>query len=378
VTLVVITWIPSPYQVELFDALAQQEPGLRVIYVARREKNRGWANPELRHEAMFLDDAGPAHGEFFRWVDEAELTVFSYYSCKPVREAMRRREALQKPWCFWGERPGYHRLGRLGQLRRRFQLAPLHRGRHVPIWGIGKWAIDGYRREFGDDRLYCNVPYFSDLERFRTASASRRAESEAVRIVYSGALIKRKGVDLLAKAFRRLGQTRANATLSLIGAGPLRAVMESTLRPLGSRVCFHDFVPWHDLPRFYAQADVLCAPSRYDGWGLIVPEGMASGMPVIATERMGSALELIENGENGWLIRAGDEDELYETLCAAVDIAPSRRAAMGSAAQFRSHQQSIAEGVQRFQTAAEGTLAAWRQPTSLISSAAKSPARTLL
>lgn len=363
-TLVIITWIPSPYQVELFDALAAHEPGLRVIYVARQEKNRSWGDPKLQHEAMFLDDAGAAQEKFSRWVEEAHLTIFSYYSCRPVRQAMRRREALHKPWCFWGERPGYHGLGWLGKIRRQVQLAPLHRGQHVPIWGIGQWAIDGYRREFGEERLYCDVPYFSDLERFRASSSARRPDPETVRILYSGALIKRKGVDLLAKAFRRVGESRGNVTLSLIGTGPLRADMESILNPMGSRVHFHDFVAWQDLPRFYAQADVLCAPSRYDGWGLIVPEGMAAGMPIIATERMGSALELIDNGENGWLIRAGDEDHLCEALCAAIDIAPSRRRAMGLAAQIRARRQNIVEGVQCFRSAVEETFAMWREPPS--------------
>jgi glycosyltransferase involved in cell wall biosynthesis len=358
---VVITSIPSPYQVELFDALAADEPGFRAVYVSRRDRHRSWADPPLRHHAMFLNEVGMASGEFHRWVEAAESVVFADYSCQAVREAMRRREASGKPWCFWGERPGYHGFGWLGQMRRRIRLAPLHRSRHVPIWGIGQWAVDEYRREFGDDRLYYDVPYFSNLERFRAASAARRAEPDAVRILYSGALIKRKGVDLLAKAFRRLGQSRTSVTLSLIGAGPLRADIESMLRPLGSRVRFHDFVAWQDLPMLYAQADVLCAPSRYDGWGLIVPEGMAAGMPVIATQRMGSALELIDNGENGWLIRAGDENHLYEALCAAVDIAPSRRTAMGLAAQSRSAQQDISRGIECFRDAMEGTLAIWRR-----------------
>ena len=36
----------------------------------------------------------------------------------------------------------------------------------VPIWGIGSRAVEAYQREFGSDRLFCNVPYFSDLRRF--------------------------------------------------------------------------------------------------------------------------------------------------------------------------------------------------------------------
>ncbi len=375
-TLAVITCIPSPYQVELFDALARQEPGFRAIYSSRRDRSRNWNDPVLRHHAVFLDETPDARGELYRRMDAAELVVFADYSSRLVRKAMRCREAVGKPWCFWGERPGYHGLGRLGRMRRRILLGPLHRDHRVPIWGIGTWAVEGYREEFGDHRAYWNVPYFSDLERFRAASA-RRASSASVRIVYSGALIERKGVDLLAKAFRRLGRTHENVSLSVIGAGPLRPYME---RLLGSepRVHFHDFVSWDELPTLYAEGDVLCAPSRYDGWGLIVPEGMAAGMPVIASDRMGSALELIERGSNGWLVRANDEHRLYEALCEAVDTAPSRRTAMGIAAQSRAGAQDIAQGVPRFRAAIEGTLAAWRRSATPASLPAQPRAQTTL
>lgn len=362
-TLVVITSIPSPYQVELFDALARQEPGFRAIYLSRRDRSRSWTDPLLQHDAVFLDEAAGAQDELFRLMDAAELVVFSDYTSKLVRRAMRQREAVDKPWCFWGERPGYHGLGSLGAIWRRVRLAPLHRNRHVPIWGIGKWAIDAYRKEFGESRVYCNVPYFSDLERFRAASALR-TKSGTVRILYSGSLIKRKGVDLFAKAFRRLDQAHDNVSLSVIGAGPLRANIERTLGLSRSRAFFHDFVGWSELPKFYAEGDVLCAPSRYDGWGLIVPEGMAAGLPVIATDRMGSALELVEHRQNGWRVRANSEDHLYEALCEAVEISPSRRESMGLSAQSRALQQDISVGVQRFSKAREDTLAAWRQSTA--------------
>ena len=49
-----------------------------------------------------------------------------------------------------------------GGLFRQFSLRPLHRTK-VPIWGIGQFAIDGYAREFGRERLFINLPYFSNL-----------------------------------------------------------------------------------------------------------------------------------------------------------------------------------------------------------------------
>ena len=373
-TTLVITSIPSPYQVELFDALAADDSGFRAVYVSRRDRSRSWTDPPLRHRAMFLDQVGTANGALGRWVDEACLVVFSDYSSRIVRDAMRRREASGKPWCFWGERPGYHGLGRLGQTWRRLGLAPLHSNRHVPIWGIGQWAVEEYRKEFGDDRLYYDVPYFSDLDRFRTAAATRSSIPGTVRFLYSGALTKRKGVDLLADAFRRLGLTHEHVTLSVLGAGPLRSRMERSLGAVMSRVRFHGFVHWRNLPAIYAQADVLCAPSRYDGWGLIVPEGMAAGMPVIATDQMGSALELIDREDNGWLIRANDENDLYQALREAAEITPNRLMDMARAAQSRSSQQGVAEGVRRFRAALEDTRGAWRQRASWGSLSAILPA----
>ena len=53
-----------------------------------------------------------------------------------------------------------------------------------------------------------------------------------------------------------------------------------------------------------AKVAVLCVPSRYDGWGLVVPEGLASGLPTIATGRTGAALDLITTGANGWVVEA--------------------------------------------------------------------------
>jgi glycosyltransferase involved in cell wall biosynthesis len=357
VTLVVITWIPSPSQVELFDALAEQERGLRVVYVARREKNRRWANPELRHEAMFLDDAGPAHGEFFRWVEGAELTVFSYYSCKPVREAMRRCEALHKPWCFWGERLGYHHLGWLGTASRHIFLRTLHRS-SAPIWTMGSWAVQSYQREFGTVRRFFNVPYCSNLQRFR-AAGEHRTSADRFRFLYSGSLIHRKGVDLLARAFKRLATQLPFVSLAVTGHGPLRGEMQSILSSVSNRVTFLPDVDWHRLPAYYADADVLCAPSRYDGWGMVVPEGLASGLPVISTNRMGAGIDLIRPGCNGWLVPADNEEALYQAMLQAVTMGPAKWRSMSECATKSCETHDLRAGTERFLDAARLSVSEW-------------------
>ncbi len=353
---IVITSIPAPCQVALFDAIAREEPDFRAVYLARHDGSAGWRDTPFQHEGIFLEEPGDAYRVLLRSMDSADLVVFADYGSGSVRDAMRRREAVGRPWCFWGERPGG---GWAGRMWRNIYLAPLHRNRHAAIWGIGRGAVEEYRREFGDHRLYCNFPYVSDLARFRESGA-RRAEAGALRILYAGALTKRNGADLVAAAFRRLAETHADARLSVIGSGPLRPAMARWLGPAAARTDFHDAAGWDDLPKLCAEADVLCAPSRNDGWGLVVPEAMAAGLPVVASVGMGAALDLVEPGKDGWLVPGDSAPQLYEALRAAADLSPAQRTAMGEAARSRAAQQDIPAGVRRFQEAKQATLRAWR------------------
>jgi glycosyltransferase involved in cell wall biosynthesis len=302
----VLTDCPSPYQVELFNEIeAQGECTLEVGYLRRRDPARRWKASQIRHACVELNGSGEGTSR----ARTADLVVFNYYRHAEAERLIEER-ATVGPWCFWGERPGFRQAGLAGRLLRRWKLAKLHTSA-APIWGIGKFAIDGYREEFGSRRAYFNLPYFSDLERF---DAPARAEKRERTFLFSGSLIARKGVDLLAHAFVRLARDVSNVRLRIVGEGELRESLARVLRPVSERVEFIGFRDWADLPAEYAAADVLCVPSRYDGWGLVAPEGLAAGLPVIATDRMGAALEFIENGRNGWLIRAGDEEALLGAM----------------------------------------------------------------
>lgn len=273
---------------------------------------------------------------------------------------MNQREAGAAPWCFWGERPGFRFSGLLGRSFRAWKLRTL-RASSAPIWGIGEWAVDGWRGEFGSTRRYFNVPYFSDLNRFNQAPRTSRPGRR--RVLFSGSLIERKGVDLLAAVFRRVAGEHPALTLDIVGSGPLQAPLQSELVPLADRVVFHGFRQWSELPDFYARADVLCVPSRYDGWGLVVPEGLAAGLPVICTDRMGAAVDLIAPGVNGWVAKAGDPDSLYSALSAAARTSAGELGEMSTAAKRSVSQHQLEDGVSRFCGAAEGTLESWKRPS---------------
>ncbi|MEX2273800.1 MAG: glycosyltransferase family 4 protein [Vicinamibacterales bacterium] len=345
---VVVTYFPSPYQVELFNEIERQRPGrLRVVYLFRQVANRRWAGVPATHQYSYLDK-GAVPPSIEKDVEQAEFVVFNYYNDRRASRLIRRRAATARPWCFWGERPGY-RFPWLARVARFRRLGALRSGDH-PIWGIGSWAVDAYRKEFGPSRRYLNLPYYSDLDRFQ-ASRPMYSDREFV-FLFSGVLTRRKGVDLLAGAFRRLAAESPRVRLTIMGDGELAASMQNTLAGI-DRVDWIGFKDWDALPAVYASAHTLCVPSRHDGWGLVVPEGLASSLPTIATDRTGAALDLIRPGHNGWVIPSGDEDALLHAMrdAAALDAVEWRAMSERARDSVRSH--SLAAGATRFLEAVE-------------------------
>ena len=353
---IVITMIPSPYQVELFDRLAVDDRiALQVVYRTHRDEGREWASPSLCHQASFVDVPTWSRERSRERMAKADLVVLGDYQSVTMRRLMRTRQENRRPWCFWGERPGFRYSGFLGRWYRRFMLWPLYRSQ-TPIWGIGRWAIEGYKREFGSQRPYFNIPYFSNLERFAGASRSPPyGDPQCRRFLYSGTLSKRKGVDVLARAFRRVARSQPNITLDVVGNGPLRESVERVLDPVADRVTFHGFQQWEEMPAFYAAADVLCAPSRYDGWGLIVPEGLAAGLPVIATRRMGAAIDLIKPEENGWRIAEDSVSALAQVIENVATMPRSSLKHLQDSARASVADHTLNNGVDRFVRAAQQT-----------------------
>jgi glycosyltransferase involved in cell wall biosynthesis len=270
---------------------------------------------------------------------------------------MKLRSRSGKPWAFWGERPGFRFPGWFGRQIRWWVLREV-RWSAAAVWGIGAWAVEGYRSELGNELLFFNVPYFSSLATF--LAIERRFEPGVpCRFLFSGNFIRRKGVDLLVAAFGRLLAGGIDARLHLLGSGPMSKELEAKYGPFRDKVLLHGFRQWDELASVYAQADVLCAPSRYDGWGLVVVEGLAAGMPVISTDCTGAARELIDP-QNGWLVPADDEDALFLAMKAAATLDLGRRRSMQEHARRTAERQDLRIGVERFACAADATVRFWQ------------------
>jgi glycosyltransferase involved in cell wall biosynthesis len=357
--LLILTHIPSPYQVELFNALAKSNSvSLKVAYLYSRSGStiaKHWQNSNINHDCLILDDRTEQYEAICHEIQASDLIVFNYYQHDRINQLIDLCIKTQKKWCFWGERPGCKHDRFLGFLYRRWKLLKLHQF-PVPIWGVGEWAVQQYRSEFGIRREYVNLPYFSDLDRFHTSLTKKTSSNQPFVFLYSGALIYRKGVDLLATVFNRLAAEFPHVQLKILGTGDLQPLLEQELSTYQERVEFLGFQPWHKLPTYYQQADVLCVPSRYDGWALVVPEGLASGLPVISTKKTGAAIDLIKHHQNGWLIPADDRSALYNAMKQAVMLSPQELYDYSRSAIDSVNQHSLQHGVERLERAVILTL----------------------
>jgi len=362
----IFSYIPSPYQVELFNAIARNGKSfsLSVFYIysklrAHLAKHSSvanlWGTLPMRHDYLAIDDFDKKKGQARIAAVTSDLAIFNYYRNPFVAKLVKERVYSRKIWCFWGERPGYGRFGRLGVFYRKWKLYTLYR-QNIPIWGIGKWAVNGYRKEFGDKREYFNIPYFSDLSRFSHPGPADNNARNGRNFLFSGSLIYRKGVDLLAHAFSKLADEFPHVKLYFIGEGKLRPWLEKRLAKYKNRVRFLGFRPWEDLPRHYEKAHFLCAPSRYDGWAMTVAEGLAAGLPVISTERTGAALEFIKERQNGWIIPAGEKAALYKAMREATLLSPGEFLERSHNARMTVSNHSLEDGVRKFHDTVMGTL----------------------
>jgi glycosyltransferase involved in cell wall biosynthesis len=163
-----------------------------------------------------------------------------------------------------------------------------------------------------------------------------RGEAALPRIVMLGSINPGKGQDLLVEAFARLSHPAAELHLyGNVGMSARRYVERirerSTELGLSGRLFMHS--PTDDVPAVLAGATILVHTSWRESFGMALVEGMAAGLPVVAHD-LGGMREVVADGENGFLVPAGDISALAERLDRLL-ADPSLRAMMGDAGRQR-------------------------------------------
>ncbi|MFY1701409.1 glycosyltransferase family 4 protein [Micromonospora sp. WMMA1923] len=321
---------PTPHHTPLFDRLHAEWPGRVHVYYRfdREEQTRGWGDQRPRHPYTVLTNPSGRRA-LLRSLSAPTLEVvclFGYRGWAHILSALTARvrriplivrcdsnvraELARPPLRRWLKR--HYLRGLLGQ---------------PEIWAVGS-ANAAYWRLLGFDRLQL-VPFaLPELPRGAEQAAALRVGWELTdRFVfgYVGRLEELKGVTDLLAAFDlvRNRLPAGSVGLVLVGTGSLTASVTAHVarRPADCR--FLGPVAHDRLGAVYAAADVVVVPSRWEPWGLVVNEALGLGTPVVASDEVAAADDLVAAG-NGRRFPAGDVGGLAEAMLAEYRLGARR------------------------------------------------------
>lgn len=163
---------------------------------------------------------------------------------------------------------------------------------------------------------------------------------DAFIVLFTGALVLQKGVNLLLHAFAKVLPEHPNAFLIFVGKGPETSRIRKEAQELGiaSRVILAGYRRTEELPHWYGACDVFALPSESEGLSISILEAMGCGRPIVTTYPGTGIHDAVEENVNGFLCHYGEVDALAVTLNRAMSQSPERLQEMGIASRHRVEQ----------------------------------------
>jgi glycosyltransferase involved in cell wall biosynthesis len=369
---------PTPYRAPLLDRVAAlDEVDLTVIYAAGTVAGRSWS-VQPRHRAVFLRGVG---------VPGADRVLHHDY---PVTPGVARALAAARPevvvvsgWSTFAAQAAiaWCRLRNVPYLLvvESHDAGPRAGWRRAVKGAVVPWIVRGasgvlvtgtlarrsmISRGAAPDRvhLFANT---IDVEAFgervdglaarRTAlRESLGAGPEDVLVLSVARLAAEKGLDGLVHAVAEAADHRI--LLVVAGEGPERERLEDLAAVRGVRLVLAGDLEWEQIVEVYAAADVFALLSWREPWGVVVNEAAASGLPLVLSERVGAAHDLLRDGDNGFLVEAGDVDAAARAL-ERLAAEPDLRSAQGSRSRERARDWGYGPSVEGLLTAVREAVA---------------------
>lgn len=323
--------IPSHHQSAFFQALeVRNDVDLKVIYLHGASHDRaaeGWRDShECQPFECIAEGVVPVESIVEQllpdWTERIHL-ISSSFTSELIDLFCKKRIS----WCHWSEMPGVRLAELLGYRMSLFRmLNPLMllckrvEGRRIRkhalgAFGQGRLAGNAFRLMGIPDNKIADL-YYVPAPLKPMAASEQIVKFAAGRKVFLsvGALCKRKGIDILLRAFARL-KTKEWCVV-LCGLDKLGGQYQALAEKLGiaDHVLFLGAYPSARIAEVYIASDVFVLASRFDGWGAVLNEAASVGLPLIASDMCGAAWHVIENGKSGFRVKTGSVVDLEEKM----------------------------------------------------------------
>lgn len=331
--IVLITNIPAPYRIPVYNVLVDKIEEFTVLFLGENEKNRKWSiignNIKFKFKVLrgwhlfFQNRDWGLHINYDLLLKlaraKANVFVVTGYESPSYWLAILYAKLFRKKIVFWNGST---------LLSSRSKNIIVNFLRKVFIRSVDAYLTYGLlAKEFlinygaKPDKIVvgCNAV---DIKKFRHESQLLYSQKEIIKrnkilpkfnILFSGQLIERKGLLMLLEAFNKIG--RNDVGLIVIGDGPEKEKYQNYCQDNKIKnIFFMGHQPENKLAEYYTITDVLVVPSLIEVWGLVVNEAMACGLPVICSDRVGASRDLIKNGVNGFIYEAENVNSLADCL----------------------------------------------------------------
>ena len=323
---------PTPYRAPLLDRVARQpDVELTVIYAAKTVAAREWT-VELDHPAIFLSgttlpgarplfrhDYPVTPGIFGALGDtRPDVVVVSGWSTFASQGALAWCRLRRVPYVLLVES---HDAGPKAGWRRTVKgtaIPPILRNAAsvLVVGSLARESVVAHGADPARVRVFANT---IDIEAWTTRADALAREKEhggAITVVSVARLVPEKGLDVLLRA-----AATAGVRAVIVGSGPDRARLEA----LAPAAVFTGVLQEDGVAEAYVGADIFALLSAHEPWGVAVNEAAASGLPLVLSDRVGAAADLLRDGENGVLVPYGDAAAAAAAFRALADDPELRR-----------------------------------------------------
>jgi glycosyltransferase involved in cell wall biosynthesis len=179
---------------------------------------------------------------------------------------------------------------------------------------LSKFAADTFLQQGFEQHKLLLIPNSVNLDWYRVSADAMQARKQRIsankklRVLMVGSFLFRKGIIEFAEL---AAYFKSTMEFRFVGDMPEEGL--AIKHRLQSFVEFHTRVPPQELSKHYAWGDVFLFPTIEDGFPAVLAQAMAAGLGVITTCN-GSGPDLIESGQNGWVLNARDKDAMIEKL----------------------------------------------------------------
>jgi glycosyltransferase involved in cell wall biosynthesis len=227
--------------------------------------------------------------------------------------------------CFFMDNPWRGTFKQwLGVITSKWYLHPLFEAVLLPG---ERQALFARKLGFTESQILRGM-YSCDHPAFRAAYGVKAQRGSALpkAFVYVGRFSKEKGIDTLARAFKKYVSMSPDPwPLHCYGAGELQRLLEDIH---GVELC--GFVQPYELPTKFAAASCLILPSVFEPWGLVIHEATAAGLAVICTSACGASVHLVQDGYNGYIVEPANPDHLASTMLRYTKLSEAMRREMSA------------------------------------------------